>query len=188
MKSKLKHFNKLIDSLESLPSIGKKSAMRLAYHLSIEDKYSATRLIHAIENATNSVQLCRVCNCLSENEICEICVDDSRDKKQLCIVQSPKDIFLIEDSDAFNGRYFVLSNLEQKQINQLLSIIDGVGEIIFALSSSVQNDSLILYIESKLQDKNISFSKIATGVPTGVQLENVDILSLSRAVSLRVPI
>jgi len=188
MKIKLNKLNKLIDSLASLPSIGQKSAIKLAYHLSIEDKYIATRLIHAIEDAVHNVRLCKFCNCLSENEICEICIDDTREKHQLCIVQSPKDIFLIENSDSFYGKYFVLEKLEEEQINQLEHMIKDVEEIIFAMTSCVQNDSLIMYIENKFKNKKISFSRIATGIPNGVHLENVDMLSLSKAVSLRVPV
>jgi recombination protein RecR len=188
MKHKLKHFYKLVDALESLPSVGKKSALKIAYHLSIENKYSATRLIHDIENASTNIRLCKFCNCLSENEICEICIDDSRDKSKLCIVESPKDIFLIEESKCFDGLYFSLGELLSEQIEQLIHITQEVNEIIFALTSSIQNESLILYIEDKLKDKNISFSKIATGIPNGVRLENVDSISLSSAIISRVSI
>ena len=188
MKKKLKHFQKLIDGLESLPSVGKKSALRLAYHLSIEDKFSATRLIHSIENAITNVRLCKYCNALSENEICEICIDTTRERQKLCIVASAQDIFFIEQSEGYDGRYFVLTDLNEQTIEQLLFITKEVVEIIFALTSSIQNDSLILYIEDKLQDRNIIFSKIATGVPTGVKIENVDTLSLSKALNSRVPL
>ena len=188
MRKTLHYFNKLVDSLESLPAIGKKSALKLAYHLSINDKYTAHRITHAIENAIKNVRLCQQCNGLSENEICEICLDDTRISQKVCLVQSPQDIFLIEEGNNFDGRYFVLEEINEELINRLLAQATHISEIIFAFSSSIQNESMMLYIEDKLKDFDILFFKIATGVPTGVKLENVDTLSLSQALTSKVPI
>jgi len=186
----LKKFYNLVDALESLPSIGKKSAHRLAHHMIIHDQFIATKLAHTIEEALVSIKSCIRCGFMSENELCELCLDDSKNAKHLCIVENSKDIFLIEDSETFNGKYFVLDSLESQTITKLQSIIktDNVQEIIFALTPSISNDAIILFIEDKLLDFSIKFTKIAQGVPTGVHLENIDMLSLTRAIESRVKI
>ena len=105
-------------------------------------------------------------------------------------MQSAKDIFVIEDSKTFDGRYFVIEELEQDILNLLEQFIinNSVKTILFAITPSIANDAFILYIESKLKQFDLRFTKIAQGVPTGVSLENVDILSLSKAIQSRVEI
>lgn len=190
MSQGLDRFNNLVDALMTLPSVGKKSAMRFAYHMVLSDSFSAMKLSHCIEDALTSIQKCTICGGLSEDEICQICVDDVRESKTLCIVENPKDIFVLEESSAYDGKYFVLQSLEQDSILALRDRVkeDKVSEIIFALTPSLANDSIILFIEEKLKDFTINFTKIAQGVPTGVTLENVDMLSLTKALSDRVKI
>ena len=190
MNRGLEKFYELVEAFESLPSIGKKSALRLAYHLVMNDNYCGIKLAHSIENALKSITKCKRCGSMSEHEICEFCLDESRDGEKLCIVQSAKDIFVIEDSKTFDGRYFVIEELEQDILNLLEQFIinNSVKTILFAITPSIANDAFILYIEDKLKDFDISFTKIAQGVPTGVSLENVDILSLSKAIQSRVEI
>ncbi len=190
MKLGLDKFYELVEAFESLPTIGKKSAQRLAYHIVMNDNYCGIKIAHSIENAINSIHRCIKCGCMSEHEICEICLDDSRSGKLLCIVQSAKDIFTIEESKQFEGKYFVISELEQSLLDRLLNFIDenNTVEILFAITPSLSNDAFILFIEDKLQKYSIKFSKIAQGVPTGVSLENVDILSLAKAIESRVKI
>ena len=127
---------------------------------------------------------------MSEDELCFICCDESRDATLLCIVESAKDILLLEENGLFGGRYFVLESLEEMNITHLIERIkeDGIEEVIFALTPSIQNDAVILYIEDKLKEFDLVFTKIAQGVPTGVSLENIDILSLSRALDARVKV
>jgi len=127
---------------------------------------------------------------MSEHEICEFCLDENRDNEKLCIVQSAKDIFVIEDSNQFDGRYFVIEELDQDVLDSLQRFIlnNGVKTILFAITPSIANDAFILFIEDKLKDFDIKFTKIAQGVPTGVSLENVDILSLSKAIQSKVEI
>jgi recombination protein RecR len=187
MTKGLKKFYALVDALESLPTIGKKSAVRLAYHMLMSDNLGASKLAHAIEDGLRSITKCQQCGAMSENEICEICLDEHRDSTLLSIVENSKDIYFIEESSIFQGRYFVLDRLEDEYIKRLEQIVvsEGVKEIIFTLTPSIANDALILYIEDKLQGLNVNFTKIAQGVPTGVNLENVDMLSLSRAIEAR---
>jgi len=148
MKKSLEKFNRLVQALEELPSIGKKSALRMAYFMVMRDNFSAIKIAHAIEDAVGSLKKCTSCGGMSEDELCAICSDQTRDATTLCIVQ----------------------------------------EIIFAFTPSIANDSIILFIEDKFSQYNITFTKIAQGVPTGVSLENIDILSLSKAIKNRVKV
>ena len=190
MHKSLDKFNTLVEALEQLPTVGKKSATRLAYHMVTKDSFGALRLSHAIEEAISSIRRCRKCGAMSEDELCSICCDERRDASLLCIVESAKDILLLEENALFEGRYFVLETLDELNISALTDRIreDHVKEIVFALTPSIQNDAVILYIEDKLGGMNIRFTKIAQGVPTGVSLENIDVLSLSRALQDRVKV
>lgn len=190
MKKGLEKFYDLVEAFESLPSIGKKSAQRLAYHIVMHDNHCGIKLSHSIENAIKSISKCTSCGSISQNEICEICLDEDRDKNILCIVQSAKDIFIIEESKQFLGTYFVIEELEFDVIDRLMAYVKyyHVNEVLFAITPSLSNDAFILFIEDKLKNFDINFSKIAQGVPTGVSLENVDILSLAKAIQSKVTI
>lgn len=188
MKKGLEKFYDLVDAFETLPTIGRKSAQRLAYHIIMQDNYCGIKIAHSIENAIKSISKCKQCGSMSEHEICEICLDDARDKTTLCIVQSAKDIFIIEESKQFNGVYFVIEELEAEVIDSLLNYVsaNSVKDVLFAITPSLSNDAFILFIEDKLKTYEICFTKIAQGVPTGVSLENVDILSLAKAIESKV--
>ncbi len=190
MKKGLEKFYDLVEAFESLPTIGKKSALRLAYHIVMTDSYSGIKIAHSIENALRNIKKCVNCGSMSEHEICEVCLDDSRNKTKACIVHSAKDIFIIEESKQFDGLYFVIEELEHESIDKMLNFVkeNSVKDILFAITPSLSNDAFILFIEDKLKDFNINFTKIAQGVPTGVSLENVDILSLAKAIESKVNI
>ena len=189
MVNKLEKFERLVEALSDLPSIGKKSATRLAYHMVMNDSYSGLKIAHAIEDALGSLKKCTSCGGMSEDELCFVCSDDQRDGSVLCIVENAKDILLLEENGLFDGRYFVLDSLEEFSISHLEDIVkNGVNEVVFALTPSISNDAVILYIEDKLSCYDVKFSKIAQGVPTGVSLENIDILSLTRALEDRVSV
>jgi recombination protein RecR len=189
MNSSLEKFNNLVDALQELPTIGKKSATRLAYHMVINNTFTGMKISQAIEDALGSLKKCRVCGGMSEDELCYICCDEQRDSTLLCIIENAKDILLLEENGLFDGRYFVLDSLEELSISHLIDIVKGgVREVLFALTPSISNDAVILYIEDKLSDFDINFTRIAQGVPTGVSLENIDILSLTRALEDRVKV
>ncbi len=183
-KKGLEKFYELVESFEALPTIGKKSALRLAFHIVNENTYTGLKIAHSIENAIKHIKQCTQCHCISEHEVCDICLDCDRDSTILAIVQNAKDIFIIEESRHFNGTYFVLSELDINRLNSLINLIKTkkVTDILFAITPSLANDAFILFVEDKLQSFNINFTKIAQGVPTGVSLENVDILSLASAI------
>ncbi len=190
MNKGLEKFYDLVESFEMLPSIGKKSALRLAYFIVTENSYVGMRLSHSIETAIRDVKKCKICHSMSENDVCNICLDEGRDTDTLCIVQSAKDIIVLEESKQFNGKYFVIESLEEDVLNNLLLLIDkdNINNILFAITPSLSNDAFILYIEDRLKSKEISFTKIAQGIPNGVSLENVDVISLSRAITGQVVI
>ncbi len=186
----LTKFYNLVEALESLPSIGKKSAMRLAFYMVRESPMDALRIAHAIEDALSSTRLCQKCLGLSEDELCHICSDDLRDKGVLCLVQGARDISLIEESGEYEGMYMVFDQLSESNLAHLKDLIGeyGTKELIFAFTPSLQNEALLLYIEDQLQHFDLKFTKIAQGVPTGVRLENVDSLSLAKAIADRVEV
>jgi recombination protein RecR len=167
-----------------LPSIGKKSAMRMAFHILNQDKSYGLKLCNALEDALYCVTNCQKCGFISEHELCEICQDEQKDHTWLCIVQDSKDILVVEQTRCYSGYYFVMDSINQDKIQELISIVKSRGtlQILFAISPSIANDSFILFVEDKLKDKAIKFHKIAQGVPTGVGLENVDILSVAKAI------
>jgi recombination protein RecR len=144
------------------------------------------KLAHALETAINTIEKCSKCNNMSEDELCSVCSDPYRDATKLCIVQSAKDILTIEESGQFNGVYYVISEVRDMDEAHLFYAVGGVEEIIFAFPPSIATDTMILYIEDKLEGSDMIFTKIAQGVPTGVELENIDIMSLSRALEARV--
>jgi len=187
MNNSLEKFNRLVDALEELPTIGQKSATRLAYHMVMKDNFSALKIAHAIEDALGSLKKCRSCGGMSEDELCYICSDEGRNHSLLCVVENAKDILTIEENGLFDGRFFVLDSMEDHTITHLQEMVaSGITEVVFALTPSIANDAVILYIEDKLEEYDLLFTRIAQGVPTGVSLENIDMLSLSRALEDRV--
>jgi recombination protein RecR len=187
-QTKIEAFQNLVNAFESFPTIGKKSAIRLAYHCVVVDSFAAMKLAHAIENGVTNIRKCIKCHNMSENEICSICADPYRDSSLLCIVQSAKDILVIEESGQFDGIYYVVNEINDLDEEHLSKAVDGVAEVIFAFPPSIATDTMILYIEDRLKSFDINFTKIAQGVPTGVELENIDMISLSRALSGRIKV
>ena len=181
----LKSLNNLIEVLEELPSIGKKSATRLALALA-KDKFKALKLVNALENVISNIGECKICGNFSEHEICDIC-DNNLREKVLAIVENPKDILIIEESGSYNGYYFVLSNIDDEHLQRLKNLIKiyEIKEVIFAFTPSIENEAKIILLEERLKDTNVTFSQIAQGVPTGVNFENIDINSLATAIKLR---
>jgi len=184
----LEPFKNLVEAFNALPGIGKKSALKLAYHIVTQNSYEGVKLAHAIERAIESIQRCNKCNNLSEDELCFICSDETRDKSKVCIVESAKDILTIEELGHYDGLYYVLSDVDDFDLMHLKESLKDAKEVIFAFAPSIASDTLILFMESQLEDLDIKFTKIAQGVPTGISLENVDTLSLVRALEDRVDI
>ena len=176
MKLGIDKFDDLVECFEKLPGVGKKSAIRYAYFVSLSDSFLGLRLANSIENAVSGLQKC------------QICADETRNGDILCVIESSKDMLVIEQTGSYEGRYFVLE--DAKNIDKLTYAIErnGTKEIIFALTPSINSDALMLFLEDKLQNYRLKFSKIAQGVPTGVSLENVDMLSIIKAIKGRMDI
>ncbi|MBP3224781.1 recombination mediator RecR [Campylobacter sp. JMF_01 NE2] len=180
-------FEELVASFEKLPGVGKKSALRFAYYVSVQNSTLGLNLAHNIEEAVRGLKKCEICGAICEDEICEYCADEERESEKIAIVESPKDIFIFESNKIFNGKYFVLEDASEEIIDKLRAMIiqNGANELIFALTPSINSDGIMLYVEDKLSDLNLRFSKLAQGVPTGVSLDNIDMLSLMKAINGR---
>ena len=148
---------------------------------------TGAKLAQDIENAIRFIKPCSKCGALSENELYEICADDERDRDLLCLVEDAKDILILEESGSFNGLYFVLDELNDEKVAKLRAMIleFSVKELVFALTHSVNAEAMGFFVEDRLADLNLSMSKIAQGVPSGVHLENVDFISLHKAMVFR---
>ncbi|WP_298098953.1 recombination mediator RecR [uncultured Campylobacter sp.] len=183
-------FEELVASFEKLPGVGKKSALRFAYYVSVQNSFLGLNLAHNIEEAVRGLHRCRICGAVCEGEICEYCADEERESDKICIVENPKDIFILESNKIYNGRYFVLDAADEDKIAALREMVsrNGARELIFALTPGINSDGIMLYVEDKLADLSLKFTKLAQGVPTGVSLDNVDMLSLIKAINGRTDI
>lgn len=186
----------LIDALRCLPGVGPKSAQRIAYHLLHRDREGATRLAATLSGALQVVRHCRRCNNFSEAEVCERCASPRRDPGVLCVVETPVDMNMVEQSQAFNGLYYVLMGR--------LSPLDGVGpreldfdrllaraadgvvqEVILATNYTNEGEATAHYLAEKLRSTGLKVSRIARGVPVGGELEYVDSGTLAQALRER---
>ncbi len=188
---------KLIRELTKLPTIGEKSATRLAYHLIQNDRKLAGTLSEAMQRAAEDVKLCEKCYALTDTQECQICQDDRRDQTTICIVEKPMDLLAIERVAEYRGLYHVLHGVwaplrgmgpESMKLEELVSRVkDGeVSEAILATSSTVEGDATALYISRILEEMGVNTTRLAQGMPKGGELEYADEVTLSRAFSGRI--
>lgn len=184
--------DQLIEAFRCLPGVGPKSAQRMALYLLERDKQGGKKLSDALASAIDKVGNCLHCRTLTEEEVCRICASLSRNKKLCCVVESPADIFAVEQSGTFRGIYFVLMGHlspidgigpEQLGIGQLLSKVEKeeIEEVILACNPTVEGDATAYYIAEQLRSSSAVVSRIAHGVPVGGELEFVDSGTLSHA-------
>lgn len=184
--------DQLIDAFRCLPSVGPKSAQRMALHLLERNRPGGTKLSEALTSALENVGNCSECRTLTEEKICRICASQSRNHKICCVVESPADIFAIEQSGTFRGVYFVLMGHlspidgigpEQLGMKQLIEKIQAgnIDELILACNPTVEGDATAYYIADQLKSLPLIVSRIAHGVPVGGELEFVDGGTLSHA-------
>ena len=175
----------LIETLRCLPGVGQKSAQRMAFHLLERDPDGAGRLSAALAEAVAGIGKCERCRMFSEEPVCPVCRDASRDASQLCIVEMPADVMAVEDHTGFRGRYFVLlghlSPLdgigpEELGLGRLESLLEEgeVEEVIIATNPTVEGDATAHYLAELAARRGIGASRIAHGVPIGGELEYVD--------------
>jgi recombination protein RecR len=187
---------RLIKALTRLPGIGKKSAERLAYHLLRVDKTEALELAEAIRNMKENLRTCKSCFHLAEEEYCEICRDEQRNRKLLCVVEQPRDLLALEETGSYNGLYHVLQGRisplenvgpEHLTIEPLVKRIHqgDFEEIIMATNPTVEGDGTALYITNRIEDLPVRVTRLARGITTGSVLEFANKEMLSDALSGR---
>ena len=187
----------LINALTILPGVGKKSAQRMALYLLDRNKDGASILANTLNLAVENIQRCSSCRMLTSNDLCNICLDSSRDAKSICVVESPSDVLAIESTGGFRGKYFVLLGRlspidgigpEDLGIDDLLKIIikNEIKEVILATSSTVEGDATAIFIKDHV--KSAKVSRISYGIPIGGELEYVDGTTIARAIEGRVEI
>lgn len=188
-----------VDSLSSLPSIGEKTALRLALFLLRRPEEEAVRLGNALIKLRTEVRYCRICNMISEGDICPICADTHRDRSVICVVESIRDVMSIEETGEYNGLYHVLGGV--------ISPMDGIGpddlhidslverasspevhEVIIAISKGMEGETTSYYINRLLSGKDVRVSAIARGVGFGDDLEYTDSLTLGMSIKNRTPL
>tara|TARA_B110000014_G_scaffold8196_1_gene5865 strand:- start:716 stop:1321 length:606 start_codon:yes stop_codon:yes gene_type:complete len=184
--------DQLIEAFRCLPGVGPKSGQRMTLHLLERNRAGGKRLTEALTEALDAVGNCAQCRTLTEEEVCRICANPSRNRRLCCVVESHADIFAIEQSGTFRGVYFVLMGHlspidgigpEQLGINQLLERIQAgdFEEVIIACNPTVEGDATAYYIAEQLKSINVVVSRIAHGVPVGGELEFVDGGTLTHA-------
>ena len=186
----------LISALGRLPGIGPRSAERIALHLVQSESGGVRQLAEAILTAREKIQLCSVCGGLTEKQPCAICADPRRDASLICVVERPTDIFSIEKSGSFRGKFHVLGGKisplngvepDDLRISELESRLSNepVKEVIIALGTDVEGDATSFYLAKRLSSKNVNVSRIAHGLPAGSGLEFADEVTLTRALEGR---
>ncbi len=191
MKS-LSSLDQLAESLRRLPGVGPKSALRMTYHLLQHDREGARAIGEAMLNALNMIHNCSSCNTFTEKVVCDTCMNVERDTSMLCVVESPSDQLMIEQTMTYKGLYFVLMGR--------LSPLDGVGpqdihldklilratdgivkEVVLATNFNNEGEATAHYISETLKQRGLHVSRLARGVPVGGELEYVDAGTIARA-------
>jgi len=190
-----KRLEQLIEALRCMPGIGRKSAQRIAYHLLRRDRDGARRLAQALVEAADHVNHCERCRIFTEERLCSICTSDRRDRSVLCVVESPADVYAVEEA-GFRGVYFVLMGRlspldgigpDELQLDRLERILDEgeVKELILATNSTVEGEATAHYIGELVRRRGLRVTRIAHGVPIGGELEYIDSGTLAHALSGR---
>ncbi|MDQ8022813.1 MAG: recombination mediator RecR [Moraxellaceae bacterium] len=182
----------LIAALRALPGVGPKSAQRMAYHLLQRDRGGAQRLAQALADALLKVRHCRRCNTFTEEEVCALCANPRRDATQLCVVEMPSDLSIMEQTQSFTGLYYVLMGrvspldgigARELGFDKLLErATDGVvSEVILATNFTNEGEATAHYVGEMLRARGLKVSRIARGVPVGGELEHVDLGTIAQA-------
>ncbi|MBS1198507.1 MAG: recR [Proteobacteria bacterium] len=186
----------LIEALRCLPGVGPKSAQRMAYHLLQRDRKGALRLSESLQHAVQTIRHCQRCNTFAENDVCARCASPKRDPGVLCVVETPVDMNMVEQTQAYQGLYYVLMGR--------ISPLDGVGprelgldrflarardgvvrEVILATNYTNEGEATAHYIAAMLEPQGLAVTRIARGVPVGGELEYVDAGTLAQALRER---
>ena len=189
----------LIDKFASLPGIGRKSAQRLAFHVLSLPEGEALAFADAITDAKRSVRCCKVCQNLTEGEVCSICESPRRDRSTICVVSEPRDVLSIERGHEYNGTYHVLHGVlspmshigpDDIRIKELLirAAEEEVEEVIMATNPDTEGEATAMYISRLLKPFGVKVTRLAYGIPVGSNLEFADDATLNRALEGRTEI
>ena len=186
----------LIEYFKLLPGIGEKNAERLAFAVLKFSDEQVEGFSDSLKNVKNKIKKCEICNNLTENDKCDICLDQSRSSDVLCVVENTKNLILFEKANVFNGKYHVLEGLisplegvnpEDIKINQLINRIkdEKIKEVILALTPNIEGETTSGYILKMLEGYDVSVTKIAAGIPVGADMEYLDPLTIQMAMQGR---
>lgn len=187
---------RLVKELSRFPGVGEKTATRLALFILSAPEEEAIRLAESIIEVKRKIRLCPICFNLTDQELCEICRDISRDKEIICVVSDPDSLVAIEESGSFRGTYHVLHGLlspidgigpDSLRLQELLDRVakNDVGEVIVATNPSVRGESTALLIAKLLKDKDVKITRIALGIPVGGDLKYTDKMTMAKAIEFR---
>ena len=176
---------RLIEAFHRLPGIGPKSAQRLAYHVLRAPRDEAEALAVALLEVKDRIQLCAVCQNVTEQDPCTVCDDSTRDASTICVVEEPLDILAIERAGGFDGRYHVLHGALSRELLQRLRSAD-VTEVILATNPNLEGEATATYLARILQPIGVHVTRLAHGLPVGADVEYADERTLSRALEHRV--
>ena len=186
----------LMEELSLLPGIGKRSAERMAFFLLGLPKERVKRLADVLLEARERIRLCKSCQTFCDEELCPVCADPARNKKQIMVVETPRDMAAYEKTGRFEGVYHVLHGAispmlgvgpKDIRLKELIERLEGeVDEVILATGSSLEGETTAMYIAKLIKPAGIKVTRIASGVPVGGELENIDEVTLLRALEGRV--
>ena len=187
---------RLTEQLQKLPSIGAKSAQRLAFHLLKQPREDVDRLLDAIRDVKDRVTYCSICSNITDADPCFYCTDGRRDKQTICVVEDPHNVAAVEKTGDFKGTYHVLMGAlsplkgvgpDDLHIKSLLQRVgtDGVNEVILATNPNVEGEATAIYLAKLLKPLGVRVSRIAMGVPVGSDLEYADEITMLKAMEGR---
>lgn len=190
----------LIEEFSKLPQIGRKTAQRLAMYITRQPREEVEKFSRALIETKDKLRFCSVCCNITENEVCRICDSDKRSDKVICVVEEPQDVFAIEKTNEFRGKYHVLHGIispldgigpNDIRIRELLLRLGNVNgsaveELILALNPTVEGETTILYLSRLIKPLEIKLTRIARGIPIGSDLEFADEVTLAKALEGRV--
>ena len=195
----IKILQNAVDQLSKLPGIGERTAQRLALYLLRQPAENVNILGKSLIDLRNNIRYCKICNMISEEDICPICSDRTRDKSTICVVESVRDVMSIEDTGEYHGTYHVLGGVispmdgigpDDLTINSLVDRISAgeVKEVILAISKGMEGETTIFYLNRLLSAKGVKVTQIAKGVGFGDDLEYTDSLTLGMSIKNRISI
>ncbi|XDD50230.1 recombination mediator RecR [Leptospira sp. WS92.C1] len=188
--------DEMVEALSSLPGIGRKSAFRISFHLLRLEQGMFNQFVRQLTDTKSRIQFCKRCGSYSETEVCDICTSDKRDSRIFCVVEQPEDIFFIENTREFQGKYHVLNGVisplegigpRDLRIKELMERIEPehVKEVLIATNPTLEGDATADYLANQLKPLSVSVTRIAYGITVGGSIELSDQYTLGRAIRSR---